>query len=285
MSTRLSARTLSICLLFLLIEFISSLLAIEKQHIMLLRKGSLATSSGSIRPHNFVAEHVISKNLVHLDLDVMTRVPVTMHVDRAGGLQQPLHLVEARVQPDQVAVQAAFPDIGEGALLVLVAPDHVVDAVGEEGRVDVDQVDAFGGQLAHDVQVVAPDQAVRLQVRSAKADALHDLGGQMHLRIVVAKTGPPGFPPQRRARRRHVPKPRRRPVELLLPRQFHRRIPALVLLPAPRHPHPAHSRAAPHYARYPPTRAGSPSARPAGFPRPARPSGVQGELRRGVSRR
>ena len=38
---------------------------------------------------------------------------------------------EAGVEPDEVAVHAAFPDVGEGAEFVVVAPEDVVVSAGE----------------------------------------------------------------------------------------------------------------------------------------------------------
>ena len=83
-------------------------------------------------------------------------MPIAMHENTACLLQQPLHLIEASVEPDQIAGHAAFPDVGEGAQFILIPEDDIVLPPGEEGRINVDKVNALAGQLAHDVQVVAP---------------------------------------------------------------------------------------------------------------------------------
>ncbi len=140
-----------------------------------------------ISPHNLVPEILVPKNLVHLDLDVVTGVPVTVDIDGARWLEQALQLIETRVEPDEVAVKATPPNIGEGTLLVIVAPDDVIGAVGEEGWVDVDEVDALAGHLPHDVEVIAPDEAVRFELRGAEGDALDDLGWEPYIGVVVAE--------------------------------------------------------------------------------------------------
>ena len=90
----------------------------------------------------------------------MACMPVEMHANRAGWFEQAFHFEQARIQPHQIARHAAFPNIREGAHFVPVAEDDVVIAPGEERRVNVDQVNALGWQLAHHVQVVAEEQAV-----------------------------------------------------------------------------------------------------------------------------
>jgi hypothetical protein len=103
-------------------------------------------------------------------------------IDAARLFQQPFHLVQAGVEPNQVAWHAAFPDVGERAHLVLVAEDDVILPARKEGRVDVNQIDALAGQLAHHMQVVAPDESVHGQVGVSERDALHDLERQADAR-------------------------------------------------------------------------------------------------------
>ena len=57
-------------------------------------------------------------------------------------------------------VHAAAPAVLEAAHLTLVAPDHLVIAVAEEGRVQVDQVNALAIQMLQDLEVVAQDELV-----------------------------------------------------------------------------------------------------------------------------
>ncbi len=102
-----------------------------------------------------------------------------MHVDAPGRLEEALHFVEAGIEPDQVAGHAALPDVGKGAQLVLVAKDDVVLLAGEEGRVDVDQIDALAGQLAHHMQIVAPEQAVGFKLGVPELHPLHHLEGEV----------------------------------------------------------------------------------------------------------
>lgn len=155
---------------------------------------------------------------IHFDLDIMACMPVKVNIDTSRLLEQPLHFVQSGVEPYKIARHAAFPDVGEGAQLVLVAEDDVVLPAGEERRVDVDQVDALARKLAHHVQVVAPEQAVGLQFRMAECDAVDHLERQHDLREELAEALAT-VPAQRLLFDRHAAEARRRPPELLLLRQ------------------------------------------------------------------
>jgi len=109
----------------------------------------------------------------------VTRVPVAVDVNAPRLLEQPLHLVESGVEPDEVAGHAAFPDVGEGAQLVLITEDDVVLLAGEERRVDVDEVYALARKLAHHVQVVTPEQAVGFKLGVPELHPLHHLEGEV----------------------------------------------------------------------------------------------------------
>ena len=144
--------------------------------------------TAAVVPYKFVLKIAVSKNLIHFHLDIVTGVPVAMDVDRAGIFEDAFHFVQAGVEPDKVAVQAALPDVVERAQFVVIAPDDIVVAAGEKGRVDVNQVHAAGGNLAHNVQVVAPDKAVGLVGRGvAQPHLLHHLHGQVDQGVVLAK--------------------------------------------------------------------------------------------------
>jgi len=83
-----------------------------------------------------------------------------MDINRAGILEQAFHLPQPCIEPDQIAGHAAFPNIGEGPYFVLIAKDDIVVASGEERWVDVNQIYALAGKLAHDMQIVAKEQAI-----------------------------------------------------------------------------------------------------------------------------
>jgi hypothetical protein len=96
-------------------------------------------------PHHLVQKVLIPENLIHLHLDIVAGVPVAVDIDAARLFQQPFHLVQAGVEPNQVAWHPAFPNVGERAHLVLVAEDDVILPAREEGRVDVNHIDALAG--------------------------------------------------------------------------------------------------------------------------------------------
>ena len=142
---------------------------------MFLSKILFGYPSARVTPNKLITKILMPKYFVHLYLDVVTRVVIAMGVDAAGFLEQALHLIEASIEPDEVTGHPAFPDVRERAQFVLVAEDDVVLPTGEEGRVNVDQVNALGGQLAHDVQVVAPEEAIRFKRRMAELHPVNHL--------------------------------------------------------------------------------------------------------------
>ena len=71
----------------------------------------------------------------------------------------------------------------EGALLLRLAPEHFVVAVGIEGRVDVDQVHAVVRELLELVEVVAAVDDAGVQQRRRFA------AGGTHPREIVPETG------------------------------------------------------------------------------------------------
>lgn len=99
---------------------------------------------------------------------------------------------------------------------MVVSPDFVVATSGEEGRVYVNQIHRVAGDGSHYVQVVAPDEAVRL-VRSPVAEVhpFYDLRGQVDagVELVVALTPVPAFGFGLRG---DAPESGGSPVELLL---------------------------------------------------------------------
>src|SRR5688572_24080383 len=80
-----------------------------------------------------------------------------------------MEVPEPRFHPIEVVLDVALPAVLEGPDLGLVAPDHLVKAVREERRVEVDQVDAVGRELPEDMQVVLAVQDAGLEV----ADRIH----------------------------------------------------------------------------------------------------------------
>ena len=81
-------------------------------------------------------------------------MPIAVQVERARWLEDAVQLDHSLLHPVHVDVNATLPAVLEGPHLGLVAPDHFVLAVREEGRVQVDEIDALGRELAEPVQVV-----------------------------------------------------------------------------------------------------------------------------------
>ena len=129
----------------------------------------------TVVPDNFILKVLVSEDLIQLHLDVVASMPVAMNKKAPRFLKEPFHLVKSSVQPYQIARHAALPNVGEGAQFVPVAENHIVLTTREEGWIYVYKIDALRRQLTHDVQVVAPEEAVGLQSLVAESYALDHL--------------------------------------------------------------------------------------------------------------
>lgn len=86
-----------------------------------------------------------------------------------------MQLNRAIAHPVHVVANAALPAVFERADLGLVAPDHLVAAVREERRVEVDKVDALSRELAEATQVVVAVEDARLEV----GDRSHEVSSSL----------------------------------------------------------------------------------------------------------
>src|SRR5438552_1846790 len=84
----------------------------------------------------------------------MTGVPVAVVVEAAGVLEDAGELNAAGAHVFDVGLGAGVAVL-EGTLFLGLAPEDLVVAVGVEGRVDVDQVDAGVGQALELFEAVA----------------------------------------------------------------------------------------------------------------------------------
>ncbi len=84
----------------------------------------------------------------------MAGVPVAVVIKAAGFFEDAgeLHATRAHIVNVSLGVLVA---VFKGALLLGLAPEHFVVAVGIEGRVNVDQIHAGIGQLGELFQIVA----------------------------------------------------------------------------------------------------------------------------------
>src|SRR6266850_8162144 len=103
-----------------------------------------------------------------------------MNINASGFLEQALHFVEASVEPDEVAGHPALPDVRERAQLILVAEDDVVLPPGEERGVNVYEVNTFRGELAHYMEIVAPEEAIWFEFGMAEGDTFDYLERQIN---------------------------------------------------------------------------------------------------------
>lgn len=112
------------------------------------------------------------KDRVKHDLEVVARAGVTVQVQGAARLEDAVHLHHALAHPGDVVPDTALPAVLERPDLGLVAPDDLVAPVGEEGWIEVDEVDAVRRKVPQSAKVVVPIQDACLEI----ADRCHGRG-------------------------------------------------------------------------------------------------------------
>ena len=128
---------------------------VQKDGIVILSKPPAHQALGDRSlPDYLVPELVLSEDLVKHDLDVVARVPVAMVVEGAGFLEDACELEAAGPHEFDVGLGGGV-SVLEGPAFAGLAPEDFVVAVGIEGGIDVDEVDAGVGKLAEVVEVVA----------------------------------------------------------------------------------------------------------------------------------
>jgi len=95
-------------------------------------------------------------------------------------------LEHALLHPGDVVVDPALPAVLKRPNLGLVASDHFIVAIGEEGRIEIDEVDAVGRELRQPPEVVIPIENARLQEADwlHGGDFCHDLSSSCNLRFL-----------------------------------------------------------------------------------------------------
>ena len=88
------------------------------------------------------------------DFDIVGGVPVAVVVEGAGGFEDAVEFDAAGSHEFDIGLGGGVA-VFEGAFFFGFAPEDLVVAVGVEGRVDVDEVQAMVGELGELVEVVA----------------------------------------------------------------------------------------------------------------------------------
>ena len=70
-------------------------------------------------------------------------MPVTVDIDTPSILEDSLHLVESGVEPGEIGWHPIFEYITKRSHFILISPDLSIVAIGEERRIDIDEVDRF----------------------------------------------------------------------------------------------------------------------------------------------
>ena len=99
-------------------------------------------------------EIIFAENPVEHDFDVVAGVPVAVAIKAAGLFEDASELHAARAHVVDVGA-GGFVAVFKRALLLGLAPEDLVVAVGVEGRVNVNEVHAGVGQLGELFQIVA----------------------------------------------------------------------------------------------------------------------------------
>ena len=143
---------------------------VQQDVVMLGRPAVFGPSAVIVCPDDLVQEALPPEDGIQQDFAVMHFAVVDMEIQAAGGFEQAVSLSEARFEEGQVIVidiGVAFgtdldgfiaPPAEAGTVTVGVAFGADLGArlgfAGVEGRIDVDQVNGFGGQGLQDGEVV-----------------------------------------------------------------------------------------------------------------------------------
>jgi len=104
-------------------------------------------------PDNFVDEFRFTEDLIEHHLDVMAGVPVAVVIETASLFQYPRNFDAARTHELDVCLRGFVP-VFKGPLLLRLAPEDFIGAVGVERRVNINQIDASVGQLPELIEIV-----------------------------------------------------------------------------------------------------------------------------------
>ena len=75
---------------------------------MLIRFTSL-----TVAPNNLIQEILIPKNFIHFTFDIVTRMPVTVNIDRSRIFEDSFHLVKSGIKPGEIGWHTVFKYITE----------------------------------------------------------------------------------------------------------------------------------------------------------------------------
>ena len=138
-------------------------------------------------PDDLVAKLVLPEYLVEHDLDVVGGVPVAVVVEGACGFEDAVEFDAAGAHEVDVGLCGGVAVV-EGAFFLGFAPEDFVVAVGVEGGIDVDEVDAVVGESAEVVEVVAA-------IDDAAVEEGRGFGGLMGFGGLLGHVDSPGMSP------------------------------------------------------------------------------------------
>jgi hypothetical protein len=92
-------------------------------------------------PNNVISEIFITKNFIqNLHPNISGYVPIAMQKYTSCRFQNAVHLFYSFFEPSNVMVNSAAPPVLKTPNFALIAPNYLVIAVAEEGRVKIDKV-------------------------------------------------------------------------------------------------------------------------------------------------
>src|ERR1035438_8099307 len=137
---------------------------VSEDRVMDVSKSMRVTVGGRSLPYDLILEIVLPENLVEHDLDVMGGVPVAVVVEAAGLFEDAGQLFATRPHVINVSPGVLVP-VFKRTLLLGLAPEDFVVAVGVEGRVNVTEVHAGVGELAELFEAIAAVNEERVHQR------------------------------------------------------------------------------------------------------------------------
>ncbi len=145
---------------------------ISEYYIMFSWKEILCNSSCSVCVNNLILKILIPKYLIHLTLDIVTRMPVAVDIDRASRFEYPLHLPESRIEPGEIWRHPIFEYITEWSHFVLISPDLRIVPIREKWWIDIDEIYRLWWYGTENREIVPEIEFMRWEIWSSEPKSI-----------------------------------------------------------------------------------------------------------------
>jgi hypothetical protein len=130
-------------------------------------------SGVGLPPHHSIADAPLVEELLEQEPDIEAHRFIADEKQGSAWFEDAMQVIQRGCDPVQVGVHPTLPTIVRGARFSAIRPAALVDPAGEEGRVQVDEIDAFGREAAKQPKIVfavkyAGSEVVRVHDRGIR---------------------------------------------------------------------------------------------------------------------